>query len=157
MNYTQKEKELYPEHISLYGTNWDKKKHPSYLGMIDDKKDAYHTHKFALALENTRDLCGYVTEKMLDCFECGIVPIYWGAKDIEEYIPKECFIDYAQFQSIEELYQYIISMPEGEYNKYVDAIKCMLKSDVVTKFSGETFYWYIKTLEKHIKESDFIE
>lgn len=159
--YTERERvvtyfeENHPEHITLYGTNWDKKKHPSYLGMIDDKKDAYHTHKFALALENTKDLCGYVTEKMLDCFECGIVPIYWGAKDIESYIPKDCFIDYSKFENIEELYQYLISMSESEYNKYMDAIKRMLKSDVVDLFSGEAFYWYIKALENHVSKSKF--
>ena len=159
--YTERERIVtyfeknYFEHISLYGTNWDKKKHPSYLGMIDDKKDAYHTHKFALALENTRDLCGYVTEKMLDCFECGIVPIYWGAKDIENYIPKECFIDYSQFKSIEELYQYLISISESKYNQYLDAIKGMLKSDAVNKFSGETFYRYIKDLECQVQECKF--
>ena len=126
--YTERERivtyfeENYPEHITLYGTNWDKKKHPSYMGVIDDKKNAYHTHKFALALENTKELCGYVTEKMLDCFECGIVPIYWGAKDIETYIPRECFIDYSKFKSMDELYQYLISMQESEYIQYIEIL-----------------------------------
>ena len=143
------------EHITLYGTNWNKKSHPSYEGVIENKKEAYHTHKFALALENSRDLCGYVTEKMLDCLECGIVPIYWGAKDIEKYVPKECFVDYTRFQNLEELYSYLATMSEEQYDRYIDAARKMMRSEMIDNFSGETFYSYIKAMEKPLMDCDF--
>ncbi len=46
---------------------------------------------------------GYITEKILDCFTSGIVPIYAGAPNVKQYIPENTFIDYFQFETLEEL------------------------------------------------------
>lgn len=148
--YSEREKVVtffennYPEHVTLYGPGWSKDKHPSYHGYIDDKADAYHTHKFALALENMHDVRGYITEKIFDCFEMGIVPIYWGASDIKEYVPEECFIDYAKFKNLNELADYLFSMKEEEYNGYLEAIHKLFQSDIDIPFSSDTFYEQIK-------------
>jgi hypothetical protein len=37
-----------------------------------------------VVIENCREE-GYFTEKILDAFRCGSVPVYWGAPDIERY------------------------------------------------------------------------
>lgn len=134
----------YPEHITLYGPGWSKDKHPSYNGYIDDKADAYYTHKFALAFENMYDVRGYITEKIFDCFEMGIVPIYWGASDIREYIPENSFIDYTKFKDLDKLADYLFSMTEKEYNGYLKAIHSLLQSDIDIPFSSDTFYDQIK-------------
>ena len=136
----------YPEHISLYGPGWKKEEHPSYLGYIEDKEDAYYYHKFALSLENMHDVRGYITEKIFDCFEMGIVPIYWGASDIEEYVPKECFIDYSKFESLDELAEYLFHMEEEEYNRYLEAIHKLFQSDIEVPFSSDRFYEQIKAV-----------
>lgn len=159
--YSEREKVVsffekkYPEHITLYGPGWSKKEHPSYCGYIDDKKDAYYYHKFALSLENMHDVRGYITEKIFDCFDLGIVPIYWGASDIEEYVPKECFIDYSKFGSMEELAEYLFNMDESEYNKYLEAIQKLLHSDIDILFSSDTFYEQIKTVYHAEPVKDF--
>lgn len=148
--YSEREKvvsffeENYPEHITLYGSGWSKDKHPSYCGYIDDKADAYYTHKFALALENMHDVRGYITEKIFDCFEMGIVPIYWGASDIKDYVPEECFIDYTKFTNLYELADFLFSMKEEEYNGYLEAIHKLLQSGIDIPFSSDTFYAQIK-------------
>ena len=43
------------------------------------------------------DTPGYMTEKIWDSFKAKTVPVYWGASNIEEYVPKNCFIDYRDF------------------------------------------------------------
>ena len=47
-----------------------------------------------------------VSEKIFDCFAAGNVPIYWGASNVTDYIPEDCFIDMRSFSSFEELYQF---------------------------------------------------
>ena len=45
-------------------------------------------YRFYICYENTEGVEDYITEKIFDCFAAGFVPIYWGASNIEKYIPK---------------------------------------------------------------------
>lgn len=135
------------DEISLYGPGWNKEEHPSYLGMVDSKREVYHYHKFALSLENTKNVPGYITEKIFDCFNFGIVPIYWGAPDVYEYIPKNCFIDYTEYKSPEKLYEYLKAMPENEYEEYLKNIKAFMDEPKnMEPFSSKTFHENIRVL-----------
>lgn len=129
----------YPQDFTFYGTGWDKKKHSCYGGKVADKSETYHNYKFAVCFENTKNVKGYITEKIFDCICSGIVPIYAGADDITDYVPRECFIDYFEFTSYEELAQFLKNMPESEYEKYLDAAKNLLKTNIQDKFSGEEY------------------
>jgi hypothetical protein len=58
---------------------------------IDDKFDALAPYKYSLAIENYS--CNdYWTEKIADCFLSWTMPIYYGAKNITSYFPKESMI-----------------------------------------------------------------
>lgn len=129
----------YSSQFDLYGTGWDKKEHPSYKGMPVNKYEVYHNYKFALALENTKDVSGYVTEKIYDCLVAGTVPIYAGAEDIARYVPEECFIDYNKFASVQDMAEYLIDMTESEYKKYQYNIDKFLDSGFESALSGEAY------------------
>lgn len=133
----------YSDDFDLYGTNWNKKKHPSYKGTVDSKTKTYHNYKFALSLENTYGVKGYITEKIFDCFCAGIVPIYKGASDINKYVPKSCYIDFDDFISMEDLARFLLDMDEMVYNEYLNAINSLLNSDIQDAFSSEMFCEYI--------------
>jgi len=75
-------------------------------GVCKTKGEAYSRYRFAFCLENSR-VNGYVTEKIFDCFQEGIVPIYGGAYNIEKYVPKDCFIDYYDYRNLDEIVDYI--------------------------------------------------
>lgn len=81
----------------------------------------------------TRAECGQ------NCFAAGNVPIYWGATNVADYIPKECFIDQRDFASMEELYAYLKQMPKEEYAIYIDNIRSFLSSDQARVFTQEYF------------------
>ena len=84
------------------------------------KRDVLVQTKFCMAFENSREPYysnGWVTEKIYDCLGCGSIPIYWGAPDIAERIPKEVFIDYRDFGSPTELLKYIEETPEGVFDR----------------------------------------
>ena len=71
---------------------------------------------FAFCFENSDSYCGYITEKIFDAFFSGTIPIYFGAPDIQDYIPKNCYIDYRQFHSTDELVKKLKSIVEENYN-----------------------------------------
>ena len=73
----------------------------------------------------------------------GCVPIYWGANNIEDYIPKNCFIDRRDFSSNEQLYAFIKNMKKEEYESYLENIQNFLESEKAQLFSVDTF---IKTV-----------
>lgn len=126
-----------PQEFDLYGTGWTTAVHPSYLGMAGDKSETYHHYRFALSLENTYGVKGYITEKIFDCLVAGIVPIYQGASNINDYVPLKCYIDYTSFTTLEELREFLLNMDEDTYNGYLAAADELLDTDIQKHFSGE--------------------
>ncbi len=129
----------HPEDFDLYGTGWNKKQFPLYKGAPDDKCSVMKQYKFAFAYENTGDVPGYITEKIFDCFQAGVVPIYLGSPTVQEEIPADCFIDRRKFSSHEELYAYLVSMTEGEFETYLENIRQFLVSDKAKLFDVDHF------------------
>lgn len=112
---------------------------PSYKGKVERKKETLEKYKFAICYENARNISGYITEKIFDCLFAGCVPIYWGANNITDYIPKECFIDKRDFASYEELYAFMRNISDDDYLKYLEAIEEFLNSDKIYPFSSDYF------------------
>ena len=135
--------EKYPDQIEFYGVGWDKRKHKCYGGKVDNKANIYHQFKFAICYENMKNIKGYVTEKIFDCLTSGIVPIYKGASDICKYVPKECFISLEDFESYDDLAEYLIHMRKEEYEEYLKSADHFLKSEQSAEFSGATYAGYI--------------
>ena len=115
-----------PNDFEFYGKGWSKSDFDvsienifdeKYKGYVDDKLEVTSKSKFVLAYENAiRN--DYVTEKIFDVLKSGFVPIYLGAPNIEEYVPKDCFINKQDFNTYEDLYAYLKNMSEEQYNKY---------------------------------------
>lgn len=69
-------------------------------GRVDDKTDFIGRYKFNLALENS-SMPGYVTEKILESFAAGTVPIYWGDKAVKNDFNPESYINVGDYDSPE--------------------------------------------------------
>lgn len=63
------------DHVDLYGRGFNDFKY---------KEDALADYLFSVTIEND-SYETYWTEKILDCFVCGTIPIYHGAPDIGDY------------------------------------------------------------------------
>ncbi|CAN6440262.1 unnamed protein product [Victoria cruziana] len=63
-------------------------------------------YKFVLAIENTMTE-SYVTEKLFYALDAGSVPIYFGAPNVEDFVPPNSIIDGTKFASLEELASYV--------------------------------------------------
>lgn len=51
---------------------------------FEHKEDGLLPYRFSLVIENAREP-GYFSEKLLDCFLCEAIPVYWGAPDIGDF------------------------------------------------------------------------
>jgi len=111
----------------------------SYRGKVASKLETMRKYRFSICYENVRDLPGYITEKIWDIFFAGCVPVYWGAPNITDYIPEECFIDRRKFANHEDLYKFMVSMTESEYSAYQERIAAFLSSEKARPFSAEAF------------------
>lgn len=152
----------HPEDFDLYGRGWDEyrfsgprlaralnrvkpltrllaPKFPSYRGEIASKQAALEKHKFAICYENSAGMPGYISEKIFDCFGAGCVPVYWGAPNVKDHIPAECFLDRRDFGSYEELYAALRGMSGGEYLSRLRAIEAFLGGEKGRRFSDAAF------------------
>lgn len=128
--------EIGEEGFEFYGRKWDPAQYKSYRGSIDDKIETIKHYRFSLCYENSCERNGYVTEKIFDCFAAGCIPIYWGAPNIETFVPKGCFIDRRDFAQLQDLYIFLKNMGKQEYEGYLQRICAYLKSEKAQLFSS---------------------
>ena len=140
----------HPDEFEFYGFGWNREKYRTYFGTCKDKKVVYTKFKFALALENV-SMENCLSEKILDCFTAGIVPIYKGATNIDKFIPESCYIDYNKFDTVNEMYEYLKNMDDKTYKGYIISIKEFLAntSDIPLLSARE----WIRCIE-NLKEED---
>ena len=112
---------------------------PSYIGPAKTKYEVLSKTKFCICFENARDIDGYITEKIFDCFFAGCVPIYWGETNISQSVPAECFIDFCQFSSYEDLHRYLKGLSPIQFAAYQQAARDFLMSDQFSPFSSQNF------------------
>ena len=86
---------------------------------IDYKLDGLKEYKFHIVVENTkRDY--WFTEKLIDCFVTGTVPIYWGCPSIGDFFDTNGMII---FDNVEELVDIINNLSIDDYIKRLESIK----------------------------------
>ena len=138
--------------IDIYGKDWDNwgelpnnlaKRfeeviHGAYMGICQDKLDLISNYRFSLCFENMVRP-GYITEKIIDCFVAGTLPIYFGAPDIEDYLPSNSYVDVRKFASYEQLRVFLSSMDEKDALDMIKAGRDYLKTDLGQMHSYEGF------------------
>eukprot|EP00434_Breviolum_minutum_P003115 symbB.v1.2.002741.t2/scaffold146.1/size298692/22 len=61
------------------------------MSFLDEAIELLRPYKFALVFEN-KLVPGYVTEKIVNAFLAGCIPIYWGSRSVLEIFNPEAFI-----------------------------------------------------------------
>lgn len=109
-----------------------------YQGKVKDKWETMSEYKFVFTFENS-EYPNLITEKIFDAIFAGSVPIYLGAPNITNYINSSLFIDYRNFENMEELYEYLKNMSKEEYLTYLEAGELFFNSQEYYKFSSANF------------------
>ena len=76
-------------------------------------------YQYSIVIENARE-SNYFTEKLLDAYLCGTVPIYWGTRDIGQYFDVEGMII---CHSASDIIKAIMSLPKNLDMKIKQAIE----------------------------------
>jgi thermostable 8-oxoguanine DNA glycosylase len=96
--------------VDLYGVG---------IREVQGKIEGLRDYKFSIAIENgVHD--NYFTEKILDCFLTGVIPIYRGCKNISEFFNTKGFLI---FNTEEELLEIINNLTEQDYLSREEYIK----------------------------------
>lgn len=134
--------------FDLYGYGWDKPVRythaydeaiiKSWRGAPEDKFKTMQGYKFSLCFENSY-LGGYV-QYMNDSIYAGSVPVFWGAPDVQKIFPKNCFIDFRDFDcDFARLDDYLRNMDENTYNEYIKNINLFISSSEAYALSQEKY------------------
>ena len=128
-----------PSDFEFFGVGWNPAEFPSYRGRVQNKLATLSQYKFCICYENATGYDGYMTEKLFDCFLAGTVPIYWGAPNITDWVPADCFVDQRRFASMSQLHEFLKGMDEATYARYLTRIQDFLDSKKAYPFSNEAF------------------
>lgn len=100
-----------------------------------------NNYTFTLITENN-DAVGYVSEKIMNAFLAGTIPLYYTEWEIP-FIPSTCYINIAMYTPT-ELAKYIDSLTDSDIKEYRDAIYKHRES-ILTHVSVDNHGKYIYT------------
>jgi hypothetical protein len=83
-----------------------------------NKADGLTPYMYSIVIENCQEV-DYFTEKIVDCFMCGTIPIYWGANNIGDHFDSEGVLS---FQTIGELQSILKKISTKDYTLRSNAI-----------------------------------
>jgi len=86
---------------------------------IKDKTDALRDFRYSVTVENC-SINNYFTEKLIDCFVTGTIPVYWGCANIGKYFNMGGII---MVNNLKDLKKKIASFTDERYNSALPAIK----------------------------------
>jgi hypothetical protein len=118
-----------------------------WRGEIEFKRDILTQYIFTYAIENACNYNGYILEKIIDPILSGSIPIYFGAKNIEDYIPNDVYIDLRKFNNLEDLNNFLVNLTSEEIDNYRAAASEFIHS---SKFEHFTIQNFIKVITDRI-------
>lgn len=98
------------EKIDLFGSMYNK---------LPKKIDALKEYMFSIVIENQK-MDYLFTEKIIDCFATGTIPIYWGCPSISDFFDIKGIIT---FNDIDELKKIIENINKDYYFDNIEAIR----------------------------------
>ena len=78
-------------------------------------KEKQHYYLFQFAIENSKVINGYITEKIFDAF-FQTVFLYSGTKSISNYIPNDTYINIDDFDSFDHLFDFTENLSKNIMN-----------------------------------------
>ena len=93
---------------------------------------------------------GYVTEKILNAFYSGAIPIYCGSTIVTEFFNPKAFINMHDFTSFEDCVDYVCHMSKSQIQQMASEPFYNEHNDIINLLNDN--YKDNKTLAKYINE-----
>ena len=110
------------------------------------KIESCREYKFSVVIENCKEGF-YFTEKLIDCFLNGVIPIYWGSTFINQFFNINGVY---QFDSITDLYNIVSN--QTELNKFYENSKKYIEENYNIALTHKIGEDYLYTKYKDIIE-----
>ena len=101
---------------------------------VKNKEEFLKKYKFNIACENVSHK-GYCTEKIVEAFAAGTIPIYWGDTSVEKHFNPKAFINCNSFETIEDVIDYIKQIDTDE-EAYMNMLNQPAVLDVERQFTA---------------------
>jgi glycosyltransferase involved in cell wall biosynthesis len=98
--------------------------------------------KFAIAFESYETLSGYVTEKIVNAYIAGTVPIYLGSTDVDAIFNPASFINCSRFQSLETCADEVARLYYDD-----DAIAAFLSQPATHQSQFDQFFSWLPSVQ----------
>lgn len=96
-----------------------------YTGLVDmagsgtgvyteEKGELLAPYLYSIVIENS-NYSYYFTEKILDCFLSGVIPIYWGTSSIDHFFDPQGIIKFSDLDSLIEIIDKLNNSSRKEY------------------------------------------
>ena len=121
-------------------------------GPIKDKIEFFKDYKFSIAMENRKG-DGYASEKIIDSFISGTIPIYYGNYLIEEYINPKTFILIKGLEDMKDKIEYIKKIDNDD--KLYQSIlreKVIINDNIIEKMLKEQSDFLIHIFKQDLKK-----
>lgn len=106
-------------------------------GAVKDKRKFQEKSKFTIAFENT-SYPGYCTEKLMEAFVAGTIPIYYGDREVAQDFNEEAFINCHRYPDFDAVVERVKELDEDDslYLKMLNQapIKTFLKEETLKQF-----------------------
>lgn len=110
------------------------------INYIEKKLFGLRDFRYSVVCENCREDY-YFSEKLIDCFMTGTIPIYWGCPSIGKFFDSRGII---QFSKLKDLKQIVELLSEEDYNLRLDAIQNNFRL-------AQDYFYPEKTISSEIK------
>lgn len=133
----------YKDKIDVYGTIDG--------GEFADPIDTLENYMYSVVIENHIDDTWF-TEKLLNCFATKTIPIYYGARDIDEYFNVDAIIECKSIKQLENKIEAVLNNEDGFSNVYYEDFvqKAMDENYELSKEYENFDEWLYRTYEKEI-------
>lgn len=115
---------------------------------LEKKDDAIIDYQYTIVVENVQQ-DNFFTEKLIDAFTTGTIPIYWGCTNITDFFNESGIIQFDDLHYLEELLKYHITNETFDYKHKLPFIK---QNFVLGKEYEIADDWIFKNVLKEILE-----
>lgn len=96
-------------------------------GPVEDKLAFQKNYRFSIAFENA-SARGYTTEKLIQAFAAGTIPIYWGDPTAAEQFNDKAFVNCHAYESLQAVVDEIKRI-DSDDELYMQYMKCSIEKD----------------------------
>lgn len=121
---------------------------------VADKRQFQEQYKFSMAVENSSHP-GYCTEKIVQAFTAGTIPIYWGDPKVGIYFNERAFINCHKYRSLDAVLEEIRSIDQNEekYRSMLNELPITDKQQTMEAYDGRFEQWITNIIEQPLSQA----